>query len=862
MKRRFCWLLMLFMLLSACSSDTETTLELNTPASLVIGETIAARANWTGAGNVTWQVLPEDSVRIDSRETQNQQATLHITGLAPGQIIIQARLMNNTGTQLQRQRTLSVLERANFEGSDAPLPDASDNGDDNGDDGGNDPDEGTFAITPVTSLTVDALADRYFSVPASGVSPSGFNQGRLDAFEMALRQNQQDANLCAFNATNAEVIAGTCGNAEDAPIAFSNPTDAVFAPGRPVLELDVDPTRYAALHVLAYVSAETDIQGYALNLGDSSQNDGFGGSNGERDNAEILWYQDNPSQLNVYSRADNPSELVKADLLTTDSLRGATLHLIVTPVRDGSRLHWRCVGNTPACDGQFRESALTPAQLFALGDDATNNQLWLALNRVIAPETSATSNRLGRGITHGVVWLEPRPLPNLVVREVAFNETTNGCSLDITIANVGQGDALGNFAFQASPINLASGSSTAWSNAIYGLAAGQQVQQRWPNVNASSGTLTITVDPGNDIRESDDSPASNTFSRPVPATCQGNVTPFDASISKQLEGNLQAGENARYVINVRADSPFSQAPTVIDTLPAGVTFVASPSAVWSCQAESGQVRCDYQGEVRSGALEPLVLDVRLADDVTGTVRNCARLSQADRDASNNETCSNNDIANDTDSSSDMRVSQALQGSLREGRLSRVVVQVSNLGPDALAGNLQMTSTLPQGITFLAGSSTAWRCRVGSAQAQAEQVICDYQGNRPVDVGNLPDIIYTVEVASSAADRVTLCSSITADNDSNTANNRACNAFSVQRSLEQTSDLTLLKSISGELARTQMGRYVLRVSNLGVASYQGTLRITDTLPAGVRFVEARSNTQVWRCEVSEGNTIKIVVAQRR
>jgi uncharacterized repeat protein (TIGR01451 family) len=594
-------------------------------------------------------------------------------------------------------------------------------------------------------------------------------------------------------------------------------------------------------------------------LGDSSQNDGFGGSDGERDNAEILWYarDNNPaSQLTVYSRADNPSELVQDDLLTADSLRGATLHVIVTPVPDGSRVHWRCVtvdnlSDMAACDGQFRESDLTPAQLFALGDDATNNQLWLALNRVIAPETSATSNRLGRGITHAVVWLEPRPLPDLVVRDAVFTETANGCSLDITIANVGQGDVRDNFAFQASPINLASGSGTAWSNAIYGLAAGQQVQQRWQNINVNGSTLSITVDPDDDIDESDDSLASNTFSRPVPTACQGNVTPFDASISKQLEGTLQAGDDARYVITVRTDSPFSQAPTVIDTLPAGVTFVTSPSAVWSCQAEDGQVRCDYQGQVRSGVLEPLVLDVRLADDVTGTVRNCARLNQTDRDASNNEACSNNDIANST-GSSDMRVSQALQGSLREGRLSRIVVQVSNLGPDALSGNVQMTSTLPQGITFLAGNSAAWRCRVGSAQAQAEQVICDYQGNRPIEVGSLPDIIYTVEVASSAADRVTLCSSITADNDSNLSNNRTCDAFDVQRSDMQTSDLTLAKSISGELARGQQGRYVLRVSNLGPAPYAGTLQITDALPVGVRFVEARSSGQVWRCDLSENS----------
>ncbi|MEM7736652.1 MAG: CARDB domain-containing protein [Deinococcota bacterium] len=518
--------------------------------------------------------------------------------------------------------------------------------------------------------------------------------------------------------------------------------------------------------------------GYGLHVADSSQNDGFGGSAGDSDNAEVLLYQaedvslDGDATLTAFSQADTASDLQVDELGTFnplgDTLRGAIVHIIVSRESAGSKLVWRCLaGDARLCDGQFRVSTLDPDDLFDLGIGATNTTLWLAFNRVVAPESSNRSPREGAGVSHGVVWLEPNPRPDLVVEEVNFEPQTDtaSCTIIFTISNVGSGPVQANATFNASPIQLADGSNvdnTAWSSAFYGLAAGARFQQTWTGVQVLANTLTVTVDPNNTVAETSE---TNSLEVAVPEACQNiSTTPRDLRISKRLEGDLQLGQRARYAIGLEylRGETLTQVPDIVDDLPTGLSFVQSLSASWTCTVADEDIRCEYvaDGPVRN--IEELVLELQVAEDIsTATVTNCARVLVTDANANNNEACVTTSLIT-TATQSDLRLGQGLRGSLREGRLSQLVIQVRNDGPDDLASNVQVVSTLPTGISFLADNSTAWRCRLGSSQAEAEQVVCDYDGPQPVSVGALADIVLTVNTTAAAlsgtgASQVTICS---------------------------------------------------------------------------------------------------------
>ncbi|MEM6430917.1 MAG: CARDB domain-containing protein, partial [Deinococcota bacterium] len=715
------------LLLIGCNSGTDlnsASLELRIPKrELVQGETLTLEAVVSGvsAGEVVWEAVPASSLRFDEPVSTASGSQVMVTALTPNTVIVRASLLKQVGSAgssvrvplLSEQESVLIKPSATFEGPDAP------------------PQEQPIPSVRVTAdLSLSELADRYFNhpdAPTRGVD--GPSAAVLASFEASLRQGDTiAAGLCAFNTSTASVLAGACGTGLDDDLNFSNPSNGdVFTAGRPVLAADLDPAAFQALHVLVYMDDVQPLTGYGLHLADSSQNDGFGGSSGDSDNAEVLLYQaedvalDGDARLSAFSQANTVADLETDELGTFnplgDNLRGAVLHVVISRQDAGSKLVWRCLaGDARLCDGQFRVSELTPDELFELGADAANTTLWLALNRVVAPESSQRSTREGTGVSHAVVWLEPLPRPDLIVEDVSFvpQANTASCTVTFTVTNVGSGPAQANVAFNASPVQLADGSSadnTAWSSAFYGLAAGARFRQTWTGVQILADTLAVTVDPNNTVQETSE---ANSMSVSVPAECQNvSSNPRDLRISKRLEGSLQTGQLARYVIGLEylAGDTLAQVPDIVDNLPNELRFVRSLSASWLCTTANDELRCEYVADGPVRDIDDLVLELAVAEDISAaTVTNCARVVVTDDNANNNEACVTTTLAT-TPTQSDLRLTQGLRGSLREGRLSQLVIQVRNDGPDDLADNIQVVSTLPTGINFLADNSTAWRCRL-------------------------------------------------------------------------------------------------------------------------------------------------------
>lgn len=122
-----------------------------------------------------------------------------------------------------------------------------------------------------------------------------------------------------------------------------------------------------------------------------------------------------------------------------------------------------------------------------------------------------------------------------------------------------------------------------------------------------------------------------------------NVATADIGVAISRNGNLQQGLNASYTLTVSNYGPNTEAGpvTVLDTLPAGMSFVSATGSNWSCSASGQIVTCTTTSPIPvGGSLPPITL--LAAVNNTGSMTNSASVDGEQFD--NN---SANDNASDT-----------------------------------------------------------------------------------------------------------------------------------------------------------------------------------------------------------------------
>jgi uncharacterized repeat protein (TIGR01451 family) len=136
----------------------------------------------------------------------------------------------------------------------------------------------------------------------------------------------------------------------------------------------------------------------------------------------------------------------------------------------------------------------------------------------------------------------------------------------------------------------------------------------------------------------------------VEATIKPCQTTYDLAIQKgALGGFWKVGQTRTFEIRVNVvqgtfDPATAPTPTVVDVLPAGVTFVSASGTGWTCSAAGQQVSCTYQpsvaGPLPLTALPSLFINVKLVSAIP--VENCASVGP-DMDPANNQSCVAQDI---------------------------------------------------------------------------------------------------------------------------------------------------------------------------------------------------------------------------
>ena len=205
-------------------------------------------------------------------------------------------------------------------------------------------------------------------------------------------------------------------------------------------------------------------------------------------------------------------------------------------------------------------------------------------------------------------------------------------------------------------------------------------------------------------------------------------------------------------------------------------------------------------------------------------------------------------------------------SFRVGTNGTYTVTVSNLGPATTDDTIHVTDVLPNGLSFVSGTGANWSC-----SASGQSVDCSTAA--PLASGTSTSFRLVVNVCTAAFPSVTNTLTLVYPADTKPANNTVTRATVVKAGQCKASlatatptkaiptrtptptatpvaagtDLSLKKTVSSRFTVGNNGFYSLTVSNLGTASTNATITVTDSLPASLSFVSATGTG--WTCSAT-------------
>jgi len=289
-------------------------------------------------------------------------------------------------------------------------------------------------------------------------------------------------------------------------------------------------------------------------------------------------------------------------------------------------------------------------------------------------------------------------------------------------------------------------------------------------------TLTATIDPGATGSLSntavvappsgvvDPSPGNNA------ATDIDTLAPSaDLSIIKAHSGDFTAGLAGTYTMTVSNGGPSAAAaPTVTDTLPAGLTFSSGGNSAWSCAGAAQVVTCTSASAIAEGASSSFPLTVSVSPSAAPGVTNTASVTSATPDP----VPANNSASDMTRVLVvDLALLKTLKGQLVPGNPATYTLAVSNMGTAPTFAPVVVTDTLPSALTFVSGGGGGWTC-----SATGQVVTCTDAAS--IAAGASSSFVITVRVATGAAGGVVNQAVVRTTADTNAANDAGTASASI------------------------------------------------------------------------------------
>lgn len=333
----------------------------------------------------------------------------------------------------------------------------------------------------------------------------------------------------------------------------------------------------------------------------------------------------------------------------------------------------------------------------------------------------------------------------------------------------------------------------------------------------------------------------------------------DLNVTKTVSPDtLIPGGTVTYTIAVTNGGPSdAQGVTVTDTIPSeltGVTWTcavtnagtsgATPANTTACGDASGSGNTiNTTANLNNGATVTYTVTGTLDASVFGTITelsNTATITRPDDVTDPNDNDGNNTDNNRSESSG--AVTAPIASEVADLSLAKEVDNTSpNVGDNitytlrltnggqSTATNVQVTDTLPDGLTFVSVGSG------GSYDATTRTITWNVASLANGGEATL-DIVATVNTASGISNSAQVSASDQPDPDSTPGNNDSTEDDSASIGIgEQVADLSLAKAVNN--TRPQIGEnitYTLTLTNSG-PNTATNVTISDTLPTGLDFV---------------------------
>ena len=527
-----------------------------------------------------------------------------------------------------------------------------------------------------------------------------------------------------------------------------------------------------------------------------------------------------------------------ANVSLTDTLPAGVTFVSITPSNGG----WSCgnTGNTSAtCTrGTWAAGASTVFTLIVTAPAQANS----LTNTVSITSTTADPNP---GNNTDSVNTNVTASADLAVTKLGPGSVTAGGAVtyDVTVRNLGPSDATGVNVLDTLPAGVTFVSVTpsngGWSCSNVGNVSVSCTRGNW-NTGAST-TFTVVVTAPNNATSltntvsiasttPDIDPTNNTASVSTTVTASA-----DLRLVKSGPATVAAGGNVTYTLDVDNLGPSAATNvSVVDTLPAGVTFVSvTPSnAGWSCTNAANASATCTRATWAAGASTTFTIVVT-APAQAGALNNSATVSATTPDpAPGNNTDTASTAVN---ASADLSVTKSGPATVTAGGSISYTVNAANNGPSD-AASVSVTDTLPAGVTFVSvnASNAGWTC----TNAGNVSVSC-VRGTWAVGSSTTFTIVVTAPAQSATLSNAVAIASTTAD--PNPGNNTATAPTTVNAS----ADLAVTKTGPATVTAGGTISYTVDAENLG-PSDAANVSLVDTLPAGVSFVSVNASNAGWGC----------------
>lgn len=328
-------------------------------------------------------------------------------------------------------------------------------------------------------------------------------------------------------------------------------------------------------------------------------------------------------------------------------------------------------------------------------------------------------------------------------------------------------------------------------------------------------------------------------------------TQVDLVLQKTVNSaTVNAGEQLTYTLEVTNVGPSDALGdiTIVDTLPAGMSYVSSNSTgnVWTCTVDinnSQVIECvlnNNQGIVDEGTAPTLTITTQLLSSLpTGTLNNEATVSTPSFDTNLSNNTSNVDV--NVEQVVDMTVTETLlAGTPRIGNVLTFGYEATNNGPSD-AQNVSLIVTFPPGLTEIdiTNVNPDWSCIVGATDETGTTVECQLaytlesgetapmlELSALINVASYPSFTNNVEVATS-----------------NIETNYDNNVDGITLEIPPLVGLDITKDNVGLVQAGETARYVITVTNNGLTEAPNGFTVVDTLPAQLSYVSSEGDTGV-------------------